>query len=825
METAIPPAPGRRAWQGWLPAAAILLATVLAYLPALFNGWIWDDPQYVTQNPVLREPSGLRDLWLRPTSTPQYYPVVFTTFWVEHALWGLRPLGYHLVNVLLHAANALLLWRVLRRLEVPGAWLAGMLFAVHPVHVESVAWVTERKNVLSGLFYLLALLSWLRVAGLAGEGGRGSRRAWAASLAFFALALLSKSVTATLPALALVLVWWKRGRIGRGDLLPLLPFFALGIASGLHTAWLEVVHVGAEGEEWALGPADRVVLAGRALWFYAGKLAFPTDLMFIYPRWEVDAGAAWQWLFPAAALGVLAALLALGRRIGRGPLAAALAFSGTLFPALGFLNVFPFRYSFVADHFQYHASAALLALLGAGLARAAGLAGAAVRGAGIAGASLLLGSLAAMTALQCRMYGDEETLWRETLDRNPGAWIAWNNLGHLMVMRGERAAAEPLFRRSVEIHPRNHEAWGNLATCRLEARDPDGALACCRRALSIMPASVMARTVMGDALAGKGDIRGALDAYRAAGALKPDYFPARMNPVQVLEQSGMLDEAIAECRRAMVDFPREPRFPAKLGYLLFETGDPGAAVAVLEAAALAHPKAAWIRQTLGEVLFRTGRADRSVRVLREAASLAPASGEIHGNLAVALRALGRDREAEEEFREAIRLDPKAAAPRTNLARLLQEGGRPAEAEAVLREGIARSPGATALRSLLGATLASEGKAAEAVSVYREALAADPEDVPALTGLAWILATSRDDALRDPDGALEAAELMAAKAGRTDPFVLDTLAASFAAVGRFEEALRTVEEAARLEAARRDPALLEGLGRRHASYLEGKAWRE
>jgi protein O-mannosyl-transferase len=134
------------------PALLLVVAVLIAYLPALQGGYIWDDNRYVTENPILPQPDGLAAIWTDPGATIQYYPMVFTTFWLEYRLWGLNPLGYHATNILLHALSALLLWAILRRLAVPGAWLAAALFALHPVHVESVAWVTERKNVLSGLF-------------------------------------------------------------------------------------------------------------------------------------------------------------------------------------------------------------------------------------------------------------------------------------------------------------------------------------------------------------------------------------------------------------------------------------------------------------------------------------------------------------------------------------------------------------------------------------------------------------------------------------------------------------------------------------------------
>src|SRR5437870_3711674 len=374
------------------PALALVLLVVATYLPALRAGFIWDDDAYVTANATLRSFDGLRRIWLEPGAVPQYYPLTFTSLWLDYHLWGLHPLGYHLVNVLLHAANAILVWLVGRRLALPGAWFAAAVFAVHPVHVESVAWVTERKNVLSGALYLAAFLAYLRAAG-------GARGAYGLALGLFVGALLAKTVTCTLPVVLLLVLWWRNGRV---DVAPLLPFFVLGAAAGFVTAWTEGHHVGATGELWRLSLPDRCLIAGRALWFYAAKLAWPHPLAFIYARWHVDAAVWWQYLFPLAAAATVAALHLARGRIGSGPLVAALCYVATLAPAPGFVNVYPMRYSFVADHFHYLASLPPIALAAAGATR---LPRPQVIGAGVL---LALGTLAWRQAL---VYRDAETIW------------------------------------------------------------------------------------------------------------------------------------------------------------------------------------------------------------------------------------------------------------------------------------------------------------------------------------------------------------------------------------------------------------------------------
>jgi len=345
---------GRLADNSWLLALVLVIVTFVVYQPIWRAGFIWDDNPHVTENVNLRSVHGLYRIWSEPKASQQYYPLQLTAYWIEYHLWGLRPFGYHLVNVLVHALNALLLWKVLRRLDVAGAWVAAAIFAVHPVQVESVAWISELKNLLSAMFYLLALLAYLRFRPLPGAGQSGSeyRGFYALAIILFLCALLSKTVACSLPAVLLVLIWWKNGRITARDIWPLAPMFVLGAGLGLMTAWLERHHVGAEGTEWSLSLLQRCLLAGRVLWFYMGKLVWPHPLIFIYSRWEIDARVWWQYLFPAAALALLAGLWFLRTRIGRGPFATALCFAAILGPALGFFDIYPFRYSYVADHFQ-----------------------------------------------------------------------------------------------------------------------------------------------------------------------------------------------------------------------------------------------------------------------------------------------------------------------------------------------------------------------------------------------------------------------------------------------------------------------------------------
>ncbi len=511
-----------------LIAAGILLLVLVAYIPALRAGFIWDDDSYVTENETLRSLEGLKRIWFEPRATPQYYPLVHTTFWIEYHLWGLRPFGYHLINVLLHALNACLFWLILRQLHVPGAPVAALLFALHPVHVESVAWVTERKNLLSGAFYLAAALAYLRT----------ERRRWLLVGGLFLGALLSKTVTATLPAALALIEWWKKGRVSGRELLPL---FTLGAGMGLLTAWIEKHHVGATLD---LSAIERILVAGRALWFYASKLILPVQLSFIYPRWNIDAAALWQFAFPVGAVGVIAVLWFLRRRWGRGPLVAVLFFAGTLFPALGFVDVYPFRFSFVADHFQYLASLGLLALAAGTRHRAAGMIGLAV--------AVFFGIL---TWSQARDYKDQPTLWRATIAVNPACWMAHLNLGQLLAEEGRTTEAMTHFQETLRLKPEYDEGHNNLGITLERQGRAEEAAEQYRAALRIDPDNVNARMNLANLLTTRGEGEPAIHHYREVIRRRPDLAAAHLNLGMLLARKGARPEAIEHFRAALRSDP------------------------------------------------------------------------------------------------------------------------------------------------------------------------------------------------------------------------------------------------------------------------------
>ncbi len=516
-------------------AALLFLATLAAYLPALQGTLLWDDDYHVTQ-PAMQSLHSLWQIWFEVGSTLQYYPLLHSAFWLEYLLWGDSVLGYHLLNVTLHAGSALLVMSIARRLRLQGAWLAGFLFALHPVCVEAVAWISEQKSTLSGVFVLGSILVYLEY------DQTRRKRAYFIALMLFVLGLLSKTTAATLPAALLVILWWRRARLEvKRDLVPLLPWFGIAVPIGLFTAWVERQYIGAQGVEFALSFRQRVLLAGRALWFYAAKVVWPVDLVFSYPRWKLDPAAWWQWLFPAGVL-VLAVVLVVAHKT-RGPLAAVLLFAGTLFPALGFVNVYPFRYSYVADHFEY------LAMLGLVMPLAAVIGALNLR---MAASIVLAALLGIFTFRQSANYTDAETLYQATESRNPDSWLAHNNLG---VMPGRVSEAIAEYQEAIRIEPDYTEAHNNLgrALSHIPGRMDDAA-AEFRTAIRLRPGMAQGHLGLGNALAQSGGhlLEDAAVEYRAVLKIDPDSTEAHFNLGNVLAQMpGGVPDATAEYQAAL----------------------------------------------------------------------------------------------------------------------------------------------------------------------------------------------------------------------------------------------------------------------------------
>lgn len=614
-------------------AAALAVTLFAAYQPAWQGGLLWDDAAHLTR-PELRSWHGLWRIWFDLGATQQYYPVTHTAFWLEHRLWGDATLGYHLVNIALHLIAALFVAAVLRRLRVPGAWLAAAAFALHPVHVESVAWLTELKNTLSACFYLAAAAAYLRFR------DRNDRRWYALALSLFVLALGSKTVTATLPAALLVIVWWQQGRISwRRDVVPLVPFFVLGAAAGFLTAWVERRFIHAEGADFDFSIVERVLIAGHALWFYAAKLFWPANLSFIYERWHIDQGNWALYLYPLAAIGAMGVAWAWRRR-SRGPMAAALFFIATLAPALGFVNVYPFVFSFVADHFQYLASLGLLTLAAAGLSISSKRSANALSTGELCGV-VMLAALGFLTWKQSHDYADVETLYRATLARNPECWMAYNNLGGLLITRGATDEGRALVLKAVGLRPGYAEAHNNLGIAAFNKGRFDEAATEFRSAIETRPAYADAESNLGLALASTGEIDEALLHQQRAFELDPQSAAINFNYGTALMLRGRSHEATERLTRALAIEPTHAAALNSLGMIAADAGNQEAARRYFEQAIALNAAFSDAHTNLGIVLARMGRLDEAIRQLTQALKLSPTDERVRKHLGSTLAARQR----------------------------------------------------------------------------------------------------------------------------------------------------------------------------------------
>lgn len=513
-----------------------MLVTLSAYIYTLNCGYIWDDERHVLMDSSLWGLAGLWKIWFT-REMQQYYPLIYSSFWLESNLWGLSPALSHLINAAFHALNAFLIYAVLKHLNVRGALFAGLIFALHPVHVESVAWISERKNVLSGFFYLLSLYAFLK-----SEDTPEKKGLYILSLVLFVMALLCKTVACTLPV-ALIIIRWMRGRdIRPGYIAGLIPFFALGLAFGLLTVWWEANLVGASGQMWELSYIERALLAGRIFWFYLYKLLAPFELIFIYPRWQVDSSAVWQWLPPAGAVLSVALLLALSRWIGRRPFAAMAFFLVTLFPALGFIDVYPFQFSFVADHFQYIASAGPISLFAGMAVWAARRCGKTSPATGMLAAVVLLAALWALSFNQTFAYKDSSSIWNDTIAKNPNAWIAHTNLAVPSISTDQDFAITHL-EKAYGLNPSNETIAHALGLAffeksrKLSAKDMEAealeyngrAIALFKEALALEPRYATAHINLGASLANAEDYDGAIKHFQIALRLQPSKTFVRKN--------------------------------------------------------------------------------------------------------------------------------------------------------------------------------------------------------------------------------------------------------------------------------------------------------
>ncbi|MCE9518202.1 MAG: tetratricopeptide repeat protein [Verrucomicrobia bacterium] len=816
-----------RTWAVWIWGLLIVVVTLGAYWPALQGKFVFDDDLWTTNaEKVLRDFSGLWRIWTDTTALQQYYPLTGTSFWIDYQLWHWWTLPYHVENVLLHATCALLLWRLLLKLEVPGAWLTGALFALHPVMVESTAWITERKNVLSMVFFLASLLTYGRYQSFWKGERMPRRRSWSYALALllFLGALLSKITAFALPPVFLLLGWWKLGRIRwREDVLPTLPFFALSVGLSLLIAWLEKHHVGADGAGWDLSWPERFLIAGRVPWFYAGKLFWPVNLCLDYPRWKLNAGSGLSWLFPLGAVAALLVPWLYRKRLGRGPVLALFCFAGTLFPVLGFMNVYGMLYSFVADRWVYLSSPALLAL---GVAFVAQLEARMARPVLLRGLALLvLPILAVLTWQQAGQYKDSETLWRATVTTNPESWLAHGNLGYTLDKNGLVDEAKTHYQTALELNPNYADAHNNLGKVIFHEGKWNEAIDHFQKALELNPNFIGAHNNLASALLRNDQADKAVAHYQHALLLNPDYAEAHYNLGNALLQLKQVDEAISHYHRALELRPEYFESHYNLGNAFLQKDQVDVAINHFKKALELKPDYPEAQNNLGNALLHNGQMDEALVHYRKAIQLNPEMAEAQNNYGELLLRNGQVDEAIEHYQKALELKPDYAEAHYNMGNALLQKGRVDEAISHYREALELEPEYTLAHLNLGNALKQAGRMGEAISQYEAALKLSPSELGALNNLAWMLATSPDAAQRNGARALEVALQANQLSGGNHAIVQHTLAAAYAECGRFAEAAEVAERAMAGAISEGNTAMAAALRNERELYLAGKALRE
>ncbi len=611
-----------KARQKEIAGGALLVVLVLAaYWPALTGQFVWDDELLVQKNPLVLGQYHLGDVWFHTD-----FSLTTTALWLQWRLWGNHPAGYHIVNVLLHAGGCLLLWRILQRLAIPGAWLAAALFAVHPVGAASVAWISEMKNTLSLLFGLTSFHFFLR-AETELAGARRGQLCYAVALVAFLLALLSKTSTVMLPVVLLLCAWWQRGRITKRDALRTAPFFLIALALGCVTIWFQAQVMKSGDPVQTENFLGRLAAAGRALWFYLGKNLVPWDLNMIYPRWTVDSTNLAAYV-PVALWCALLGFCWWFRKQAwsRAVFFALASFTVLLLPVLGFVSMDYLVISRVSDHFQYLPMITVLSLAAAVLVQwlpAQFLSTVAV---------ILVGGSAALTFQRSAIIARNDSLWRDTLEKNPESFTAHNNLGCLLATQNKIAAAIPHFEAALKCNSKNAAAHANLGRAFAMQRKFAGAEEQFQAALQLKPGSADVQQAYAGALLEQGRVVEALPHLREAVRLEPR-LELRLRLAGLLHAVGNFSEAAEQYRAILNRMPDSVEALNNLAWLLATCPDAGvrngtnAVQLAGQACRLTGEKKAGIVGTLAAAYAEAGRFSDAVATAGKAAEIAETAGD------------------------------------------------------------------------------------------------------------------------------------------------------------------------------------------------------
>ena len=515
------PAPIR--WKTVLEALVIVAAGLLIYWPALHGDWLWDDDLLVTDNSNLRSLWGLWGIWSTPPTT-DYWPLSWTLLWIEWHLWGNESLGYHLCSLALHICSGILIWRLFNRLGMRWGWLGGLLFVIHPLAVESVAWISEIKNTLSLPFFLLSIDAWLDAEEKQSSG-------YQRSVFYYLAAMLAKTSTVMLPLVLLLYCWWKRGHVTRQELKRMIPYVAIAVTLGLITVYFQNTGQGNNQVEFGGLLVTRLIGAGTALFFYISKFILPVNLLPIYPRWTLDPPSFLQALALPALAVLLFGLWTRRGGWGRHALFGFGFFLLNLLPVLGLVKMKYMGISLVADHLVYVPMIGLVGLIVAGLEQLHERPSSFPHLLGIETVSIftVICLLLWESHAYARLFNNSETLWAYTLQYNPLALHAHNNLGDFFARTGRLSEAIVQFEQALKLKPDSAKAHYNLGTAFERTGRMSEAIEQFEQALKIKPDYAEAYNNLGTVLFQKGRVSEAIEQFEQALKIKPDYAVAYYN--------------------------------------------------------------------------------------------------------------------------------------------------------------------------------------------------------------------------------------------------------------------------------------------------------
>ncbi|HEY2760223.1 MAG TPA: tetratricopeptide repeat protein [Pirellulales bacterium] len=661
-------------------AAIICISACAAYALVLTGhlGLLLDDDGLVTQNRLVHAPDGLYRMWFT-TEPTDYWPVTSTSFWLQWRLWGANPAGYHMVSLFLHLIECLLLWRILERLAIPGAFFGALLFAIHPVNVESVAWIAQQKNMLAMLFYLLTVLWYLRADG---QTCRWNRWYWL-SLAAFLLSMLSKGSVAIVPLVLLLLIWWQRPLNWR-DVVNTIPFFAIAGVLTLVNIWFQ--NHGVEIVLRRVSPLDRLLGAGAVVWFYLDKAILPIDLQFFYPQWQIDAHRLSWWLPLLAALVV--SLFLWRKRLapwGKAMFTAWAYFCICLLPVMGFTDVGYMKYSLVADHYQHLAIIGVIALAAGSAATWQSRYQTTVRDWSIVAAAMLIALLGYLTFQQTELYRDADTLYESSLAYS---WMAHSTLGGLELNRGNRELARNHYRRALELNPNDETAQIGMALVLINDGHYEEAIQYARRGVELWPTSPAAHIQLGIALKRTGHAADAIQEYQEAIRLDPESEFAYNNLGVALFDQGQIDQAIENYEYALKIRPYYVDAHNNLAVALLRKGNLEGAIEHSREALRLNPELFTVRETLGRALLRAGKPAEAADQLGQFVAQFPDDFGARKILGRALLSAGKPAEAADQFSQYVALFPGDAEEWSNLAAANNQLGRIDQAISAATKGLA-----------------------------------------------------------------------------------------------------------------------------------------